>query len=216
MKAVNNYWKNKYEKEKNSHEENYQKVLKELGEVSSNYEELLKKSEIEVPEVTISPVLDPEFAIPTSKLSRGDMRLASEVGEKLLIEIKRLQALLQEKEERIKELETEKAGLEHNIEYHSKQLRAKEEAEEWLKDVNWNLELTQQELSRELEESQQQLTKTRADYAKIEKALAISTNVIEQLKDKEEKLITTGFQVLNQQQKPQVLQPTTLPYNPNK
>ncbi|RHZ90036.1 hypothetical protein Glove_9g155 [Diversispora epigaea] len=145
-----------------------------------------------------SPVLD--LAIPTTKLSRReknssknvkqDMRLATEIGEKLLEEIKRLQVLLQEKEERIKELETEKAGLEHNIEYHSKQLRAKEEAEERLKDVNWNLELTQQELSRQLEENQQQLTKARNEYTKIEKALAIATNVIEQLKDKEEKLIT--------------------------
>ncbi|CAG8527607.1 9436_t:CDS:2 [Diversispora eburnea] len=149
----------------------------------------------------ISPVLDPTFTMPTGKLSRReknsaknrpkDIELAAEIGENLLLEVRRLQALLQEKEERIKQLETEKADLEHNIEYHSKQLRAKEEAEEQLKDANWNLELTQQELTRQLEEIQQQLTKARTEYTKIEKALAIATNVIEQLKDKEEKLITS-------------------------
>ncbi|RHZ90035.1 hypothetical protein Glove_9g157 [Diversispora epigaea] len=100
-------------------------------------------------------------SIPTTRLSRReksskgvkkDIELVTEIGEKLLEEIRRLQGLLKEKEERIKELEAEKVDLEHNLEYHSKQLRAKEEAEERFKDVK-------QELSRQLEEIQQQLTK---------------------------------------------------------
>ncbi|CAG8731807.1 11827_t:CDS:2, partial [Dentiscutata heterogama] len=45
-------------------------------------------------------------------------------------------------------------------------------------------------LSNQIEELQQQLIRTRVDYSKVEKALSTATDVIEQLKDKEEKLTT--------------------------
>src|SRR4051794_26114277 len=45
-----------------------------------------------------------------------------------------------------------------------------------------------QEMATQLEDLQQQLAKARNDYSKIEKALAAATDVIEQLKDKEERL----------------------------
>lgn len=45
------------------------------------------------------------------------------------MEIRRLQALLQEKEEKIKELEIDKAELERMIDVLNKQIRGKEESE---------------------------------------------------------------------------------------
>ncbi|RIA96933.1 meiotic cell cortex C-terminal pleckstrin homology-domain-containing protein [Glomus cerebriforme] len=128
-----------------------------------------------------------------AKKRKDDIELATEIGQGLLVEIRRLQALLQEKEERIKELEIDKADLERTIDLLNKQIRGKEESEERYKDENWNLELMKQEMSAQLEDLQQQLVKARNDYSKIEKALAAATDVIEQLKDKEERLTTEYY-----------------------
>ncbi|GBB85553.1 hypothetical protein RclHR1_12040005 [Rhizophagus clarus] len=123
-----------------------------------------------------------------AKKRKDDIELATEIGQGLLVEIRRLQALLQEKEEKIKELEIDKAELERMIDVLNKQIRGKEESEERYKDENWNLELMKQDMSAQLDDLQQQLNKARNDYSKIEKALATATDVIDQLKDKEERL----------------------------
>ncbi|CAG8459865.1 5490_t:CDS:2 [Racocetra persica] len=137
-------------------------------------------------------------AVAGSKLSRRernnakgrqkDIEFATEIGQGLLIEVRRLQALLQEKDERIKELEIDKSELERTIEQLNKTIRTNKESEERLNEQIWSLELTRQELSNQIEELQQQLVRARIDYTKIEKALSTATDVIEQLKDKEEKL----------------------------
>ncbi|CAI2178463.1 1096_t:CDS:2 [Funneliformis geosporum] len=94
-----------------------------------------------------------------SKNRKNDIEFAAEIGQGLLVEVRRLQALLQEKEERIKELEVDKAELERVIEMLNKQLRGKEESEERYKEENWNLEVAKQELSAQLDDLQQQLAK---------------------------------------------------------
>ncbi|CAG8491748.1 32759_t:CDS:2, partial [Racocetra persica] len=111
-----------------------------------------------------------------AKGRQKDIEFATEIGQGLLQEVRRLQALLHEKEERIKELEAEKAELERTIEQLNKNLRANQESK------------AKQDLSAQLDDLHQQLTKARSDYTKIEKALSTATDVIEQLKDKEEKL----------------------------
>ncbi|CAG8829796.1 15310_t:CDS:1, partial [Gigaspora rosea] len=64
-----------------------------------------------------------------AKGRQKDIEFATEIGQGLLVEVRRLQALLQEKEERIKELEAEKAELERNIEQLNKTLRLNQESE---------------------------------------------------------------------------------------
>ncbi|CAG8720442.1 9948_t:CDS:2, partial [Dentiscutata erythropus] len=145
--------------------------------------------------------LDATTAAPAaagSKLSRRernnakgrqkDIEFATEIGQGLLVEVRRLQALLQEKEERIKELEIDKSEFERTIEQLNKTIRTNKESEERLNEQIWSLELARQELSNQIEELQQQLVRTRVDYSKVERALSTATDVIEQLKDKEEKL----------------------------
>ncbi|CAG8580180.1 11073_t:CDS:2, partial [Racocetra fulgida] len=146
--------------------------------------------------LNVTPATTP--AVAGSKLSRRernnakgrqkDIEFATEIGQGLLIEVRRLQALLQEKDERIKELEIDKSELERTIEQLNKTIRTNKESEERLNEQIWTLELTRQELSNQIEELQQQLVRARIDYTKIEKALSTATDVIEQLKDKEEKL----------------------------
>jgi hypothetical protein len=64
-----------------------------------------------------------------TKNRKNDIEFAAEIGQGLLVEVRRLQALLQEKEERIKELEIDRAELERSIEMLNKQIRVKEESE---------------------------------------------------------------------------------------
>lgn len=70
------------------------------------------------------------------KQQKDDIEFAGEVGQGLLVEVRRLQALLQEKEEKIKEFEIDKTELERVIDTLNKQIRVKEEAEERYKDEN--------------------------------------------------------------------------------
>ncbi|CAG8450933.1 4551_t:CDS:2, partial [Cetraspora pellucida] len=123
----------------------------------------------------------------TTKSQIG-IEFATEIGQGLLQEVRRLQALLHEKEEITKGLEVEKAELERTIEQLNKNLRANQESKDRLNEQVWALELAKQDISSQLEDLQQQLTKARSDYTKIEKALSTATDVIEQLKDKEERL----------------------------
>ncbi|CAG8448840.1 12196_t:CDS:2, partial [Cetraspora pellucida] len=123
-----------------------------------------------------------------AKGRQKDIEFATEIGQGLLVEVRRLQALLQEKEERIKELEIDKSELERTTEQLNKTIRTNKESEERLNEQIWSLELTRQELSNQIEELQQQLVRARVDCTKIEKALSTATDIIEQLKDKEDKL----------------------------
>ncbi|CAG8549371.1 9314_t:CDS:2, partial [Acaulospora colombiana] len=171
-------------------------------------------SDINSPGSSVSTPTSEPSSTPTSTLKgksryenkkgkppKRDIELAAEIGHGLLQEVKRLTILLQEKEEGIKKLEIDKAELERVIEILTKQVRSKEEAEAQLKDANWNLELMRQDLTNQLEDLQQQLNRARNDYTKIEKALATATDVIEQLKDKEEKLITNLENLSNRHEK---------------
>ncbi|CAG8712104.1 25116_t:CDS:2 [Cetraspora pellucida] len=130
----------------------------------------------------------------TTKSQIG-IEFATEIGQGLLQEVRRLQALLHEKEGITKELEVEKAELERTIEQLNKNLRAHQESKVWA------LELTKLDLNAQLEDLQQQISKSRSDYAKIEKALTTATDIIEQLKEKEIKLtsaLSTATDVIEQ------------------
>ncbi len=61
-----------------------------------------------------------------SKNHKADIEFAADIGQGLLLEVRRLQELLQEKKERIKELELDKAESERVIETLNVQFRAKE------------------------------------------------------------------------------------------
>ncbi|CAG8525212.1 18540_t:CDS:2 [Dentiscutata erythropus] len=177
---------------------------KELTDINTKSTKVLLRSNISaaVKSPTSSTPTTPATEVPSTVTGKSssrrdrnaakgrqkDIEFATEIGQGLLQEVRRLQALLQEKEEKIKELEAEKAELERNIEQLNKTLRAKEDSEDRLNKYVETLELTRQELSNQLEDLQQQLSRARSDYTKIEKALATATDVIEQLKDKEEKL----------------------------
>ncbi|KAG9302296.1 hypothetical protein G9A89_008787 [Geosiphon pyriformis] len=118
----------------------------------------------------------------------NDVEFAAEIGQNLLKEVKRLQALLQDKEEKIKELEFEKAELERTIESLTKKLCAREEAEETLKAQVWELEVKIQSLDTEKDSQTIEVSRLRKEIQLQEKKLSDSTDLLENVKAREVKL----------------------------
>lgn len=67
--------------------------------------------------------------IPTTDRRNTDIEFATEIGQGLLLEVRKMQALLQEKEEKLRTLENQKADLERTAEAMAKQMRQREENE---------------------------------------------------------------------------------------
>jgi hypothetical protein len=67
--------------------------------------------------------------VPNADRRNTDIEFATEIGQGLLLEVRKMQALLQEKEEKLRALETQKADLERAAEAMTKQMRQREENE---------------------------------------------------------------------------------------
>ncbi|KAI7883397.1 uncharacterized protein EV154DRAFT_428217 [Mucor mucedo] len=129
--------------------------------------------------------------IPNTDRRNTDIEFATEIGQGLLLEVRKMQALLQEKEEKLRTLENQKADLERAAEAMAKQMRQREENEEKLKEETWNLELAKQELTISVTELQQNLSKANVEQNKLDKQVNVLRSEIEKLRDKEEKLTNT-------------------------
>ncbi|OBZ83193.1 Anucleate primary sterigmata protein A, partial [Choanephora cucurbitarum] len=126
--------------------------------------------------------------VPNTDRRNTDIEFATEIGQGLLLEVRKMQALLQEKEEKLRTLENQKADLERAAEAMAKQMRQREENEEKLKEETWNLELAKQELVISVTDLQTNLTKANAEQNKLAKQVNELRSEIEQLRDREEKL----------------------------
>lgn len=67
--------------------------------------------------------------VPNTDRRNTDIEFATEIGQGLLLEVRKMQALLQEKEEKLRTLENQKADLERAAEAMAKQMRQTEENE---------------------------------------------------------------------------------------
>lgn len=70
----------------------------------------------------------------------NDIALATEISTSLLSQLKELQAVLLEKDEALRAANLDRSQLEIEVEGMSQRMRALDESESRLKDVNWNLE----------------------------------------------------------------------------
>ncbi|KAF1800007.1 hypothetical protein FB192DRAFT_1286028 [Mucor lusitanicus] len=116
-----------------------------------------------------------------------DIEFATEIGQGLLIEVRKLQVNIQEKDETIKQLELALADKERNQEASQRHLKQREEAEERLKEENWNLEVANQELRAHLSESNQTVTKHNSEFSRVTKQLKTQSEQIDIMKAQEEK-----------------------------
>ncbi|KAG2174179.1 hypothetical protein INT43_004200 [Umbelopsis isabellina] len=128
--------------------------------------------------------------VPNADRRNNDIEFATEIGQGLLLEVRKMQSLLQEKEEQLRALDREKAESERLAELLAKQLKQSQENEEHLKEDAWNLELAKQELGGNMAELQHSLSKSTADQNKMSKQLTTLTQEVEVLRSTEEKLST--------------------------
>ncbi|CAO3691660.1 unnamed protein product [Rhizopus stolonifer] len=164
------------------------KELEELGPFEELSDSLLFKLDTLSKELfkikqKESPLLPP----PTSRRSKfqskpnPDINFATEIGQGLLIEVRKLQNIIQEKEETIRRLtENEQKDIQ-------RQLKQREEIEERLKEENWNLEVANQDLLSHLTESNQTIARHNTDYLRLTKHIKEQSEQIEIMKAQEEK-----------------------------
>ena len=93
------------------------------------------------------------------------MEFAADIGQGLLIEVRRLQALLSEREEALKAAQLHGSGLERHAENLEARIKSLDESEQRFKDQNWNLELSIQELHSKTAEHKDTETKLQAQIA---------------------------------------------------
>lgn len=75
-----------------------------------------------------------------------DIEFAAEISTSLITQVRNLQALLQERDEELKDVKSDKSGLQREVEGFQHRMRNLDESEMRYKDENWNLETQIQEL----------------------------------------------------------------------
>lgn len=92
-----------------------------------------------------------KFSAPSRKMRNQpanrihDIEFAAEISTSLITQVRNLQALLQERDEEVKDLKSEKAGLEVEVQGFQQRMRNLDESESRYKDENWTLETQIQE-----------------------------------------------------------------------
>ncbi|BGP16016.1 hypothetical protein JCM10213_005433 [Rhodosporidiobolus nylandii] len=128
----------------------------------------------------------PEASASSSRRARNnaehrekDMALATEIGQSLLNEVRRLQALLQEKEEQMGGVLKERDAMLLEMESMAAQRKTVEESVEKYKEVNWELELASQELRSSLADAQSSLQRAEVERTRQAKDLASTRDELE-------------------------------------
>ncbi|KAI5856465.1 hypothetical protein BZA05DRAFT_332519 [Tricharina praecox] len=109
-----------------------------------------------------------------------DLEFAAELGQGLIAEVRKLQALLSEREEALKIVQLEKSRLEEHAESIEARLRSLDESEQRFKEENWNLELMIQDLRSQQAEQKEVETRMQVNIAQLEHE---KTMVIKELDD---------------------------------
>ncbi|GAA5937266.1 hypothetical protein JCM1841_007026 [Sporobolomyces salmonicolor] len=118
----------------------------------------------------------------------NDIELATEIGQSLLVEVRRLQALLQEKDEQLQGSMKDRDAMALEVESAVQARKTVEESVEKYKEVNWELELASQDLRNSLAASQAALSKVEIDRSRFVKDLASTRDALEAQRSEAEKL----------------------------
>lgn len=142
------------------------------------------------------------FAVPTAPAQKNqsnrrsrnaahrsdDVEFAAEIGQHLLIEVRRLQSLVSERDDTIKNLQMENENSRSGQDDLLLRLSTLEQAVDRFKEDNWNLELQNQELQASNNQNQDQLTKLEAERNKLTKTLSMSKDSLDERRQDSEKL----------------------------
>ncbi|KAI7890829.1 meiotic cell cortex C-terminal pleckstrin homology-domain-containing protein [Mucor mucedo] len=119
---------------------------------------------------------------PNRSNATSDIELATEIGQGLLSEVRRMQSILQERQDSLILLETERIDNQRRMDDLIKQLRYKNETEEKLKEDIWNLELTKQDLSHQIRQLSQSIARTQMEQVRRERQSSLVNQELELLK----------------------------------
>ncbi|KAG0263025.1 hypothetical protein BG011_009422 [Mortierella polycephala] len=139
-----------------------------------------------LPAQTISKPRRHKVVVPSTP-SIHDPAFPVQIQEELLNQVRYWTSQAEMKEKLNQEYDTKITEQERIIDALNKQRRMREESDERQKEDQWNLELMNQELRSQSSELQQQLSKATHENSKIQSALAVASEQVEQLKDKEER-----------------------------
>lgn len=93
-----------------------------------------------------------KFSVPNRKMRNQpanrihDIEFAAEISTSLITQVRNLQSLLQERDEELKDVKSEKSGLEVEVQAFQQRMKNLDDSESRYKDENWNLETQIQEL----------------------------------------------------------------------
>lgn len=93
-----------------------------------------------------------KFSVPNRKMRNQptnrihDIEFAAEISTSLITQVRNLQSLLQERDEELKDIKSEKSGLEVEVQAFQQRMKNLDDSESRYKDENWNLETQIQEL----------------------------------------------------------------------
>ncbi|KAF9343735.1 hypothetical protein BGX26_005261, partial [Mortierella sp. AD094] len=153
------------------------------------------------PTSVLGPSALPSSALPAQNITKprrhkvvvnsapsiNDPAFPVQIQEELLNQVRYWTSQAEMKEKLNQEYDTKITEMERIIDALNKQRRMREESDERQKEDQWNLELMNQELRSQNTDLQSQLSRAVHENSKIQKALAVASEQLEQLKDKEER-----------------------------
>ena len=118
----------------------------------------------------------------------NDIEFATEIGQSLLIEVRRLQALLSERDAQLAASRAEKDGMERSMESLASGLKSVEESLDKYREENWNLEVQNQEVRTQLTDLSGNFTKVESERARLVKELSSARETLDNQKLDNERL----------------------------
>ncbi|KAK2739457.1 hypothetical protein FQN57_006586 [Myotisia sp. PD_48] len=118
-----------------------------------------------------------------------DIEFATEISTSLLAQVRQLQALLAERDETLRALNTEKSRLELESEGLTQRIRALDESEQRYKDENWGLETQSHELQAAAKEAAERATRLTGNLHTITQEKTNIQRELDELKQANGRLI---------------------------
>ena len=98
----------------------------------------------------------------------NDLEFAAELGQGLIVEVRKLQGLLSERDESLRTLQLERSRLEQHAMAIDARLKSMDDSEQRFKEENWNLELSNQDLRAQQAAQKESELRMQAHLAQLE------------------------------------------------
>ncbi|KAK9479161.1 hypothetical protein V1514DRAFT_319485 [Lipomyces japonicus] len=115
-----------------------------------------------------------------------NLQFATDISQGLLVECRKLQLAITERDEKLKEFDAQRQRLESTVENLETRVKQLDESEERYKEENWNLELKIQELQSEASSTSDRLSMINHENNKTLQLYTAQLDIVEQLNQRDE------------------------------